>query len=340
MANLRNSKGQFSNKEQSTDDSLTQTYQEALNVLIEINKERARGKQIDDNERQAQIARVKALKEELKFREEQAEFTKKQLQDSEDMLSAAKSMQKSYQKLSKDSSGIANGFKSMLGFVGKLGVEFNDLKSPDAQKAVEGASKAMAAYQSTTAKAVEEFKKGNIEASQLADRIGDAKDNMAEFLDELDDTNPEIKKLKEELEQIVENANKLPEAFAKAKKELQEMKSGALGELSKMPMGSEIGDVLKSGGKAGLFALGAAGGAMAMKYFGAEKMARIQAEGEIAKNRIDTEADVAKIRSDATFIPEKITEERNKQRIESENEIARLQHEAGFAAEKSAIAWC
>lgn len=339
MANLRNSRGQFSNKEQSTDESLTETYQAALNVLQEINKERARGKQIDDNERQAQIARVKALKEELKFREEQAEFTKRQLQDSEEMLSAAKSMQKSYQKLSKDSSGIANGFKSMLGFVGKLGVEFNDLKSPDAQKAVEGASKAMAAYQSTTARAVEEFKKGNIEASQLADRIGDAKDNMAEFLDELDDTNPEIKKLKEELEQIVENANKLPEAFAKAKKELQEMKSGALGELSKMPMGSEIGDVLKSGGKAGLFALGAAGGAMAMKYFGAEKMARIQAEGEIAKNRIDTEADVAKIRSDATFIPEKITEERNKQRIESENEIARLQHEAGFAAEKSAIAF-
>jgi len=339
MANLRNSKGQFSNKEQSTDDSLTQTYQEALNVLIEINKERARGKQIDDNERQAQIARVKALKEELKFREEQAEFTKKQLQDSEDMLSAAKSMQKSYQKLSQDSSGIANGFKSMLGFVGKLGVEFNDLKSPDAQKAVDWASKAMAVYQSTTARAVEEFKKNNISAEQLADRIGDAKDNMAEFLDELDDTNPEIKKLKDELEQIVENANKLPEAFAKAKKQLQEMKSGALGELSKMPMGSEIGDVLKSGGKAGLFALGAAGGAMAMKYFGAEKMARIQAEGEIAKNRVDTEADVAKIRSDATFIPEKITEERNKQRIESENEIARLQHEAGFAAEKSAIAF-
>ena len=339
MANLRNSKGQFSNKEQSTDTSLEETYNAALGVLQELNKERARGKQIDDAERKAQIERVKSLKDEIKFRKEQAEFTSRQLQDSEEMLSAAKSMQKSYQKLSKDSSGIANGFKSMLGFVGKLGVEFNDLKSPDAQKAVEGASKAMAAYQSTTARAVEEFKKGNIEASQLADRIGDARDNMAEFLDELDDTNPEIKKLKDSLEQIVDNANKLPEAFAKAKKELQEMKDGALGELGKMPMGSEIGEVLKSGGKAGLFALGAAGGAMAMKYFGAEKMARIQAEGEIAKNRVDTEADVAKIRSEATFIPEKITEERNKQRIESENEIARLQHDAGFAAEKSAIAF-
>jgi hypothetical protein len=227
----------------------------------------------------------------------------------------------------------------MIGFSGEIAknIKQQNYSTKEGKDAAMATAKAMEKYSDSVSSAMKGFKEGNVDAEQLASIIKQADTGIKEFADSLEDTNPEVIKLKQELLQVVDTANELPKAFAKAKKELSEMKKGALGQLSQMPLGSEVAEVISSKGKAGLFALGAAGGALAMKYFGAETMARTQAEGDIARNRIDTEADVAKIRNEAEFIPQKITEERNKQRIESENEIARLNHEANFAAQKSAI---
>lgn len=86
-----------------------------------------------------------------------------------------------------------------------------------------------------------------------------------------------------------------------------------------------------------LFAVGAALGKAAMDYFGAPMKAALQSDKERAQNRIDTEANVAKLQTDAQFIPKQIEQERLEARINAEGDIARLQQEAAFAGAKAAI---
>ena len=71
-------------------------------------------------------------------------------------------------------------------------------------------------------------------------------------------------------------------------------------------------------------------GNAAFEYFGAPITAVMERDKQIAQARIDSEADIAKIRKDAESIPAQISQERDEARIESEGQIARMRHDADF----------
>lgn len=151
-----------------------------------------------------------------------------------------------------------------------------------------------------------------------------------------------------EIGPIIQNMNNEINSFGNlAQKSLQHTQSldnifesfqgiPALGEVNKL-LKTNIRDTLAF--KAAVFALGAALGKAAYDYFGTPMKAALQMQKESAQNRIDTEANVAKLASDGQFIPQKIEQERLEKRIEAENNVNQLMHEAQFAAQKAANAF-
>ena len=339
MAQLRNKKGQFSNADQATDVSLGQSNADLINELKEMNVQKAKGMQIDEKHKQILIDKLKIQRDESKLRKDARTLVDDEIAGAEEALSIAQKMSSNQAKTRKISSQIAKEFNAMQGLVGKIGLalEKQTYTSVEGAAAAREANKIMGEYSSTVAKATREFNNNKIGAEELAQRIKIAGDEVDGFLDTLDLSNQEVKEIYSEVKKVGHGAHEAAEAFAKGKEYISEMKEGLQEVAGELPgIGSQLGKVFASGGKAGLFALGAAGGALAMKYFGAEQMASIKAHGEVEQSKLDTTKDIAKIRSDANFIERDTDLEISEQKIENAEQVRKAQVEAGFAGERAA----
>lgn len=268
MANLRNQRGQFSNADNATDTSLQQSYDEALKILKEINLERTKGRQINEQQRQSQIALVKQLKNEIKLRDEANNLVDDQYKGYEDILENAKLINKNLEKTNSTSKKVGDQFNVMIGYSGELAKNLKEqsYRSKEAVDAATASAVAMQDYSTTVSVAMRDFKKGNISAEQLANTIKSADETLEDFIDDLDTSNTEIAKIKEGLVSATDSAKDLTKAFAESKKELSEIKSGfgdlASGATSAIPgisgMGSAIANMGSMGVIGGILALGAA----------------------------------------------------------------------------------
>ena len=346
MAQIRDDSGKFVKKELATQEQVRAAYDETIAQLKELNIQKARGLKIDEEQKRYLVTQVQKLKEEIKLRTEAENLVKNQIQSAEDVLKVSSKMRQNYEGMKKTHSDIADGFAAMNKMAGALGAKLEQVsyKTTEGADAAKDAALELAKYETGVTRALKEFNRNNISAEQLVETIKDLGHNWEDFLDDLDDTNPEIKKIKEQIQGAVAAAEKLPKAFAEAKKHLAEMKEGSLEALSEMPLGSQLGKVIGSGGKAGLFALGAAGGAMAMDYFGAEQMAGIKAHGEQRRNEIEGAEKIAQIENERIFNRanafskyNKVELERQRGSLEAEMNIAKLEHERNYAGQRAAI---
>jgi hypothetical protein len=199
MANLRDKSGKFSTKDTATDTSLTESYQEALRVLQELNQAKAKGKEIDEQERQNQIARVKALKDEIKLRNEVNDITKTSEDDLKVVLSIAGRINKNLQQTTTISKKVGDAFNVMIGFSGEIAknIKQQNYSTKEGKDAAMATAKAMEKYSDSVSSAMKGFKEGNVDAEQLASIIKQADTGIKEFADSLEDTNPEVIKLKQ-----------------------------------------------------------------------------------------------------------------------------------------------
>ncbi len=265
MANLRNQRGQFSNADNATDESLQQSYEESLKVLKEINLERTKGRQINEQQRQAQIALVKQLKNEIKLRDEANNLVDTQYKGYENVLESATSINKNLQQTNSISKKVGSQFNVMVGFAGELAKNLQEQKyhSKEAADAATASASAMQNYSSSVSTAMREFKKGNISAEELASRIKMADDTLKTFIDDLDDSNEEIANIKQGLVSATDSAKDLAKAFGDGKKALSDISGGlkdvASNATAGIPGANGLISALSGFGKAGLI-----GGAIAL----------------------------------------------------------------------------
>jgi hypothetical protein len=268
MANLRNQRGQFSNADNATDTSLQQSYDEALRILKEINLERTKGRQINEQQRQSQIALVKQLKNEIKLRDEANNLVDEQYQGYEDILENAKLINKNLEKTNSTSKKVGDQFNVMLGYSGELAKNLKEqsYRSKEAVDAATASAAAMQDYSTTVSVAMRDFKKGNISAEQLANTIKSADETLEDFIDDLDTSNAEIANIKQGLVSATSSAKDLAKSFGDGKKALSDISSGlkdvASNATSGIPGASGLVSALSGLGTAGfiggIFAVGMA----------------------------------------------------------------------------------
>ncbi len=105
---------------------------------------------------------------------------------------------------------------------------------------------------------------------------------------------------------------------------------------SGIPLMRELGDVLKNigknaeGTKMAMTALGAAIGALSMKYFGAELDAGTKALNDAAQGDLDTSRKMFELENKRGFLKQRIGLEVNKNAADSELNLAKLEQKRGF----------
>ncbi len=261
------------------------------------------------------------------------------LEDTEDILGSIADKVGKNNKLYKEGEKYLKTQKSGLESIAVL---TQNIADPKLSKAAE--------------KAVDAYKKYQESVARVADRTAmtgkqqeEANVAIARARAELDATTASLAQQGEAGQMVLDTINGMAndtERFAKtvtaATKEWSAM-DAVLGSFSGIPVMSEFNTLLKTNirdtlaWKAAIFALGAALGKAAMDYFGAPIKAGLQADKERQQNQIDGVAAVAKLQTDAQYIPKQIEQERLEARINAEGEIAKLQQEAAFAGAKAAI---
>ena len=185
------------------------------------------------------------------------------------------------------------------------------------------------------ADASRKINQGNISQEEYNQLVKSSYENLTGMVDLIDDSTEAGQHLKSQFEALTQESESFYNASMKSLGAIQSLDE-VMGSFSGIPALSELNSLIKTNTKdtlafkAAVFALGAALGAAAFEYFGAPITAAMERDKQIAQARIDSEADIAKIRKDAESIPAQISQERDEARIESEGQIARMRHDADF----------
>ena len=191
------------------------------------------------------------------------------------------------------------------------------------------------------ADASRKINQGNISQEEYNQLVKSSYENLTGMVDLIDDSTEAGQHLKSQFEALTQESESFYNASMKSLGAMQSLDE-VMGSFSGIPALSELNTLIKTNTKdtlafkAAVFALGAALGAAAFEYFGAPITAAMERDKQIAQARIDSEADIAKIRKDAESIPAQISQERDEARIESEGQIARMQHDAAFISQRVA----
>ena len=233
--------------------------------------------------------------------------------------------------------------KSTLSIVSSI-LQKNDLSS---QNQIDNAEKSVEAYKglfTSVADANKELKRGNITQSEFNDIIKDSYKNFDNLIDNIDESTESGKELKKVLAEARNEMSTFEKAAKKSSIAMDQL-DNAVDQLgsSGIPLVGELGSAFQKlankdvkGAKAAITALGAAAGALAGKYFGADYDAAKVAANDVKQTSIDSAKEVGKINSEAAFIPQKIQQERNESALAAANGINRLEIEAQYAAKKAA----
>ena len=191
------------------------------------------------------------------------------------------------------------------------------------------------------ADASRKINQGNISQEEYNQLVKSSYENLTGMVDLIDDSTEAGQHLKSQFEALTQESESFYNASMKSLGAMQSLDE-VMGSFSGIPALSELNSLIKTNTKdtlafkAAVFALGAALGNAAFEYFGAPITAAMERDKQIAQARIDSEADIAKIRKDAESIPAQISQERDEARIESEGQIARMQYETAFIAQRVA----
>ena len=191
------------------------------------------------------------------------------------------------------------------------------------------------------ADASRKINQGNISQEEYNQLVKSSYENLTGMVDLIDDSTEAGQHLKSQFEALTQESESFYNASMKSLGAMQSLDE-VMGSFSGIPALSELNSLIKTNTKdtlafkAAVFALGAALGNAAFEYFGAPITAVMERDKQIAQARIDSEADIAKIRKDAESIPAQISQERDEARIESEGQIARMQYETAFIAQRVA----
>jgi hypothetical protein len=189
--------------------------------------------------------------------------------------------------------------------------------------------------------ASKKINQGNISQEEYNQLVKSSYENLTGMVDLIDDSTEAGQHLKSQFEALTKESESFYNASMKSLGATQSLDE-VMGSFSGIPALSELNTLIKTNTKdtlafkAAVFALGAALGNAAFQYFGAPITAAMERDKQIAQARIDSEADIAKIRVDALSIPAQIQQERDEARIESEGEIARMQQETAFIGQRVA----
>lgn len=191
------------------------------------------------------------------------------------------------------------------------------------------------------ADASKQINQGNISQEEYNQLVKSSYENLTGMVDLIDDSTEAGQHLKSQFEALTKESESFYNASMKSLGVMQSLDE-VMGSFSGIPALSELNTLIKTNTKdtlafkAAVFALGAALGNAAFQYFGAPITAAMERDKQLAQSRIDSEADIAKIRTDAQSIPAQIEQERLEARIDSEGEIARMQYETAFIAQRVA----
>jgi hypothetical protein len=210
------------------------------------------------------------------------------------------------------------------------------------QKQVISANNAYKNMHSSIADINKEYALGKVSNDERVAQIKQQSEAFQDVVSKIDMTNVSSEELKTLLGDMKKESGSFAEGMKNAQIQSERLDS-VFGSFSGIPAMGELNTLLKTNirdtvaWKAAVFALGAALGKAAYDYFGAPIKAAMQQDKELKQSQIDTTAEIAKIQSDAQFIPRQIEQERLETRIQGEAEVARLQQEAAFAGARAAI---
>ena len=265
---LRNEAGGFAKTSNATDESLGDVQRETLATLKQLNVEKAKGQKIDEALKKDLVEKLKLYTKELKLRNDAKDLVDEEIAGSNEALSIAKKMSRNQTLIRSQSNKTAQSFNAMEGLVGKIGLKLDKqaFKTKEGAAAAREANKAMGSYGDTVTKAMREFKTGKIDADALASRIKYAGEEMDSFLDTLDLTNAETKKLYNEMKSVAGATHETTKAFSEGKQALKDMKKGLTDVVSEaaggIPGVSGLASAISMIGTVGvvgtIFALGAA----------------------------------------------------------------------------------
>jgi hypothetical protein len=236
--------------------------------LKKINIAREKGVAVDEKEVKLLKEKIALKRKEVKATQDAVDLAEKQFDYYDEVLSVAGRINKNFEKTNSISKKVGDQFNVLTGYSGELAKnlkEGNYHTKEGAEAALKSAN-AMENYSSAVSNAMREFKKGNMSAESLVSSIQSAEDSLNDFIEDLDDSNEEIAKLKEGLVASTAATKDLTKSFAESKKELSEIKGGlgdlASGATSAIPglsgMGSAIANMGSLGVIGGIMALGAA----------------------------------------------------------------------------------
>ena len=190
-----------------------------------------------------------------------------------------------------------------------------------------------------------QYAEGKISAEQRAEKIQEEAETFHGIISIIDKTKVSSEELNEVLEKMEHTTHDFAEGMKNVKVQAEMADKIVEGFEGAIPGLNEINKLIKTNKadtvawKMATFALGAALGVAAMEYFGAPIKAAMQAHKEREQNEIDTVRDVAKLRKEAEFIPQKIAQEKLEAEVKGNAAIAKSKHEEEFASQRAAISF-
>lgn len=249
--------------------------------LKQMNIAKELGVTIDEQEVKLLKEKIALKRKEVKATEEVGELAKTQFEYYDDILSIAGRINKNFEKTNSISSKVGDQFNILTGYAGELAKNLKEgnYYTKAGADAAKNSAVAMESYSSAVSNAMREFKKGNISADSLVSILQSADDALSEFIDDLDDSNDEVAKLKAGLISTTAATKDLSKSFGQSKKALSDISSGLQDVASNAASGipgasglvSALGGLGKAGFIGGIFAVGLALGELAsylMDVFG------------------------------------------------------------------------
>ncbi len=230
--------------------------------------------------------------------------------------------------------------KQVLDGINKSLTASNNLSKDQVSK-VQKTIDAWAKAQSIQAKALKDYKEGNISAQGYKKTVSQITEEFNKARKGAKLTGKENKALRDTIASMKTEMQLFGKAVDETAKNIGYMDT-ALDHLgsSGIPLMNEFADVIKNAGKnaeaakIALTALGAAAGALATKYFGAEMDAAIKAANDAAQNNISAQRQLAKLDNKQGFIKQRAALEIHQNNIDNFNELSKLDNKKAFVSKQ------
>lgn len=206
---------------------------------------------------------------------------------------------------------------------------------------IQKTSDAWAKAESIQAKALKDFKAGDISAKKYKETIQGITKEFDKAREGVKLTGKENKKLRDTISSMRDEMKSFGKAVDETAKNIGYMDTALDGiGSSGIPLMKELSDVIKNAGKnadaakMAMTALGAAAGALSMKYFGAEMEAATKADYDRRQNNLDTEREVLKLINKRGFIQKRAGLEVRQSNIDLYGELNKLEQKKGFVSKQ------